>query len=110
MKKLLVITLSVVIFSVSLFAEVLEKTSAVVIEAKGKVLISYASGAWQAAKVGDKISENDMIKTENNSTAILKFDEETFTNLDPNSEIQISELKQEKGDAEKKFSRLKKLI
>lgn len=59
----------------------------------GKVLVKvYPSDNWTDAKIGQSLQKNDVIKTEDESKALLEFPDKSSVTLKPGSELSVEEL------------------
>ncbi len=108
MKTLRVLLLIVLLtnFALPVFAQELQATkrNAKVVDIKGEVLVRLQKNkAWQAAETGMLLNEGDIIKTKDNSAAVIHVmdgeEQAAVVDINKNSQLMISELKTDKKNA-----------
>jgi len=82
-----------------LFAAKEHDYAAILFFTRGKVYLSSEGGLFGEVKKGHELAEGDVIRTKNNSLAIVRFPDKSTMRIDHNSEIEIEKVV-EKVDGE----------
>lgn len=96
MEKYFFVILFIIFFSVSLICgNNTSSFSAVIVEINGKVEISYIADVWIPANVGSQLSQNEMIRTGANSSARLRFGDQSYSSVGENTLLRLEQMKSE---------------
>jgi len=95
MKNLYLAVFATLILTSCAFAQLTDQRVAVVMEVKGKVEVKTAGKKWQPATVGTILKQNDTIRTNKNSSAVLNLDGKAQTatvEVNQKTELSLAEM------------------